>query len=363
MYFRLLASVLCVSLLLAGCGKKQEQQVAPVERSTRITVAVAEQRQVEVIERSVGVIESEGAPTLNAEIAGQVTRVLVDVGAVVRKGDLLAVIDPQSYQFAETGAAAEARRLEALISQQERQVARYRELVKENFVSAAALEEAESQLAALRAQLNAAQAQLKQARRDVAQSELRAPVNGIVDQRIVHAGDFVGRGAPMFRLVSQDLIRVRLPFPETVAGRLQPGLLVHLSSPLAPEQQVNGSIQQIRPALAAGSRALEAIVELPNPGGWRAGASVRGAVVLASRQSVVVPETSVVERPAGQVVYLVVDNTAQEQKVETGIRRNGWIEIRQGLQAGATVAVDGAAFLTNGAKVSVQIAPGQQENR
>lgn len=87
MYFRLLASVLCVSLLLAGCGKKQEQQVAPVERSTRITVAVAEQRQVEVIERSVGVIESEGAPTLNAEIAGQVTRVLVDVGAVVRKGE------------------------------------------------------------------------------------------------------------------------------------------------------------------------------------------------------------------------------------------------------------------------------------
>jgi RND family efflux transporter MFP subunit len=361
MYFRLLASVLCVSLLLAGCGKKQEQQVAPVERSTRITVAVAEQRQVEVVERSVGVIESEGAPTLNAEIAGQVTRVLVDVGAVVRKGDLLAVIDPQSYQFAETGATAEARRLEVLVSQQERQVARDQQLVKENFVSTAALEEAESQLAALRAQLNAAQAQLKQARRDVAQSELRAPVNGIVDQRIVHAGDFVGRGAPMFRLVSQELIRVRLPFPETVAARLQPGLLVHLSSPLAPEQQVNGSIQQIRPALAAG-RALEAIVELPNPGGWRSGASVRGAVVLASRQSVIVPETSVVERPAGQVVYLVVDNTAQEQKVETGIRRDGWIEMRQGLPAGATIAVDGAAFLTNGARVSVQTASGQQES-
>lgn len=363
MHFRSLIPTLCLVLLAVGCGKQAEQQAGPVERSTRITTAVVEQRPVQVIERSVGVIEATNAPTLNAEVAGQVTRVLVDIGATVKQGDLLAVIDPQSYQFARSGAAAEVQRLESLISQQQRQVARYQQLVQENFVSAAALEEAQTQLAALREQHKAAQAQLQQAQRDVRQAEVRAPMAAVVDQRLVDAGDFVGRGAPMFRLVSLEALRVRLPFPETVASRLKPGLTVQLSSPLAPQQQVEGTIQQIRPALALGSRALEALVELQNPGGWRAGASVRGAVVLTSRESVVVPETSVVQRPAGEVVYVIADGVAHERKVRTGVHREGWVEIQEGLQSGATVAVDGAAFLTDGAKVSVQIAPGQQESR
>lgn len=362
MHFRSLVPVLCIVLLAAGCGK-QEEQAEPVERSTRITTAVAEQRPVEVIERSVGVVEAASAPTLNAEVAGQVMQVTVDVGATVNKGDLLAVIDPQSYQFAQSGAAAEVQRLESMIAQQQRQVTRYQKLVQDNFVSEAALEEAQAQLQALQEQHKAARAQLQQAQRDVAQAELYAPMAGVVDQRMVDAGDFVGRGTPMFRLVSLEALRVRLPFPETVASRLKPGLMVHLSSPLAPQQQVDGRIQQIRPALATGSRALEAIVEMQNPGGWRAGASVRGAVVVASRDSIIVPETSVIQRPAGEVVYVIADGVAHERQVQTGIRREGWIEIQEGLQLGDTVAVDGAAFLTDGAKVSVQAAQDQQESR
>ncbi|NLO80737.1 MAG: efflux RND transporter periplasmic adaptor subunit [Xanthomonadaceae bacterium] len=341
-------------LAVAGCDRQPEQQAAPEQRRTLITTTVAELRPVQLIEHSIGVIEAIDAPTLTAEVAGQVTRVLVDVGATVRQGDLLALIDPQPYQLARSAAAADVQRLESVIEQQQRQVARYRELVKENFVSEAALEEAEAQLAALREQHKAALAQLRLAQRDLAQAEVRAPVAGLVDLRLVAAGDFVGRGSPMFRLVSLSTLQVRLPFPETVASRLQPGLPVQLSSPLTPEQQVEGVIRQLRPALSSGGRALEAIVEIPNPGGWRAGGSVRGSVVLADREGVLVPEASVVQRPAGTVVYEIVDGTARERRVETGVRRDGWVEIRDGLPAGAVVAVDGAGFLSDGAAVNVQ---------
>lgn len=353
---RLPILVLSMPLLLVGCGQGEEpaQQAAPAERATRITVARAEARTVEVTDSTVGVIESEGAPTITAEVSGQLTKVLVDIGHAVQQGDVLAVIDPASYQFAQSGAGAEVRRLQALIEQQQRQVKRYQQLVQENFVSQAALEEAQAQLAALREQLAAAQAQLKQASRDVAQSEVRAPIAGVIDQRQVDPGDFVSRGQPMFRLVSQDLLRIRLPFPETVAAQLKPGLTVHLSSPLAPAQEVDGTIKEVRPALSTASRALEVIVEIPNPGGWRAGGSVRGSVVLADREGVLVPEASVVQRPAGTVVYEIVDGTARERRVETGVRRDGWVEIRDGLPAGAVVAVDGAGFLSDGAAVNVQ---------
>jgi RND family efflux transporter MFP subunit len=360
---RVLVAILSVAFSLAACGEQQEQpqKAAPAKRATRITVATADARTVEVTDSAIGVIESKDAPMLTAEVGGRLTKVLVDTGDSVRQGDLLAVVDPETYRLTQSGAAAEVRRLQTLVEQQERQVERNRQLVKENFVSQAALEESVSQLEALRQQLAAARARLEQAQRDVEQTEVRAPVGGVIDQRLVAAGDYVNRGQPLFRLVSQDLITVRLPFPETVAGQLRTGLKVHLTSPLTPGREVTGTIKEIRPALAAGSRALEVIVDITNPGGWRVGASVRGRVVLETRQSVVVPETSVVERPAGRVVYVIEDATAKARKVQTGIHREGWIEILEGVRPGAVVAVDGAAYLTDGAAVAVQQA--QQENK
>src|SRR5690606_40050098 len=74
-------------LAVAGCDRQPEQQAAPEQRRTLITTTVAELRPVQLIEHSIGVIEAIDAPTLTAEVAGQVTRVLVDVGATVRQGD------------------------------------------------------------------------------------------------------------------------------------------------------------------------------------------------------------------------------------------------------------------------------------
>ncbi|HYD33811.1 MAG TPA: efflux RND transporter periplasmic adaptor subunit, partial [Methylophilaceae bacterium] len=70
--------------------------------------------------------------------------------------------------------------------------------------------------------------------------------------------------------------------------------------------------------------------------------------------AVVVPEQSVVLRPAGEVVYVIKDGVAHQQIVKTGVRQSGLVEIIEGLQDGEIVAVDGAAFLTDQAKVTVQ---------
>jgi multidrug efflux pump subunit AcrA (membrane-fusion protein) len=73
---------------------------------------------------------------------------------------------------------------------------------------------------------------------------------------------------------------------------------------------------------------------------------------------VVVPEESVVLRPAGKVVYVVADGKAVQRPVETGYRKGGLVEIVKGLAAGETVAVDGAGFLTNNAPVALPRAKG-----
>jgi RND family efflux transporter MFP subunit len=145
-----------------------------------------------------------------------------------------------------------------------------------------------------------------------------------------------------------------LPFPERVADSLVPGQSVRLRVNSG-NQAVNATISELRPMIGTNSRAVEAIVELDNPGTWRPGNSVSATVVLSTRTGqALVPALSVVQRPAGSVVYVLDGDTARQRVVEIGVRTNGDVEVRDGLAEGERVVVDGAGFLTDGTRVEVQ---------
>lgn len=146
---------------------------------------------------------------------------------------------------------------------------------------------------------------------------------------------------------------VRLPFPEHVANRLKIGQTVMLTSFSEPSMAVPGKIREIRPALDSTTLSREVIVAAS--GGWRPAGSIRGEVVLGVRKrALVVPEQAVVLRPAGGVVYVAEGETVKERVVQQGVQRGGEIEIVSGLNAGENVVVDGAAQLTDGAKIKVR---------
>lgn len=295
---------------------------------------------VEVIETTVGRIEAATAPTIAAEVAGRVVEIVRDAGDAVTAGDLLARIDDTNYRNA-------VQRLSALHEQQARTVRRYRDLVARESVSQSLLDEAEAQLDALDAQLDDARTNLERTR-------VVAPVDGVIQRRFMSVGDFRGVGDPMFQVAALSRLRVSLPFPERVADRLAVGQDVRLRVTSA-DTTVNATISELRPMVGTNSRSLEAIVELDNPGGWRPGNSVSAELVLATRSGQsLVPALSVVQRPAGSVVYVVDGDTARQRVIELGVRTNGEVEVRDGLSAGERVVVDGAGFLTDGARISVQ---------
>lgn len=360
---RFLALVLATTLL-AACGKADAPKRGATP-PTLVTVATSSTEDVEVLERTVGHIESLIDPKLGAEVAGRVVQVLAHAGNAVKAGETMAMIDSQDLKLSRDAAVAEINRLSALISNQERIVERNRQLVQSNFVSRNAVDDAIAQLEALREQLAAARAQLALVERNVGKARVTAPMDARVETQIVAVGDYVKVGDPLFFIVSEKRVRAHLPFPEHVASRLKIGLPVRLSVPTAPGPDIEGRIEDIKPMVGAANRALDVIVRLDNPGGWRAGGSVNGAVVVDRRPgAVTVPEQSVVLRPAGRVVYVIKDGKAQQRVVATGARSGGKVEIVSGLAAGETVAVDGAGFLTDGAQVSVKGAgPPAQETK
>lgn len=337
MMYRPLFALLALVALVA-CAEPVDEPAD--ERAVPVTTATIRLGEVEVIERTVGRIEAATTPTVAAEVAGRVVAVEVDAGDRVGTGDLLARIDDTNYRNA-------VQRLVALYEQQERTVDRLRRLRAENSVAQSQLDEAESQLTALEAQLGDARTALRR-------TQVVSPVNGRVQQRFVSIGDFRGMGDPVFRVSTDDRLRIVLPFPERLAAQLAVGLEVRIESPLDGTDVV-AAVTELRPMVGATSRALEAIVELDNPGGWRPGGSVSAAVVVAVRnERAIAPAQAVVQRPSGQVVYVVDGDRARERRVTLGIRLNGDIEVASGLQAGDRVVVDGAGFLTDGALVTVR---------
>jgi len=326
---------------------------APASHTVKITTTMSSTQSVESIEHALGRILDTTSSTIAAEIPARIQSTHVDVGAQVQKGDTLAMLDVSDMQLAVTAAQADVARNQALAKNQHNLVARYRQLAEEKFISTTLLEQSETQLVSLQKALQASRAQLKQAQHNVRRGRITAPMAGTIQQRFVAAGDYIGVGKPMFRIVGQENFTITLAIPETNMRQIHVGTPVRIHLPQDSQIQT-ATIHEINPAIGARSNALEARVRIPNMPHWRPGGSVIVDVITATHaHAVVVPEACVVLRPKGDVVYSIAAGRAHEITVQTGEHIRGYVEIINGLEAGVTLAETGAAFLSDGAAVAV----------
>jgi membrane fusion protein (multidrug efflux system) len=353
-FLRALASAGLVMLTSCGDSSKADGKKQAGPPPTLVTAAEAEVRPIEITEHSVGVLENFMDPKVGAEVAGRVVSVQGFTGKKVRKGDLLAEIDAVDLEIQARGESAEIARLEALVANQERIVANQQKLLEKGFISQNALDDAVAQRSALREQLKGARAKLDSNRNAQRKTRVVSPIDGEVELQIVAPGDYVKVGDPLFQLVGVQRLHAHLPFPESAAPRLKIGQTVKLSSPLVPGKVVEARVDEIRPTVTAASRALDVIVKFSSDGSFRGGGTVNAEIVTGRKEkAVVVPEQSVILRPAGKVVYVLESDRATQRVVETGIRTDGFVEIISGLSGGETLAADGAGFLTHNATIAV----------
>ena len=350
-----IGSALCAAaFLLAGCGS-DDKAAGPQVRKTPVTIARAEARRVEVLERSVGRLEAPGTPAIAAETAGRVAEIRVDAGQSVEAGALLARLDDEVQSNAERVARASMERVVPMLENQVRTVERARDMMSRNLAAQSTLDEAVAQHDALKAQLAESQARLDEAVRNLEQTRVLSPVTGVVQNRHISVGDFVNIGQPLFDIVVADRMRAVAPFPESVGDKLRVGQKAYVSPVRTPEDMIETTITELKPQIGVGSRSADVILEFENPGRWRSGASITVAVVIDARDnSVTVPSESIVRRPAGTVVYVVEEGIAHQRVVEVGVQSGTWVEIMQGLEAGEPVAQSGAGFLTEGAPVEAK---------
>ncbi|NOR20460.1 MAG: efflux RND transporter periplasmic adaptor subunit [Xanthomonadales bacterium] len=344
------------ALLLGACSKDDSADTTGTANSSAVLISVQQAKTTDlpIWLQTVGQIHSRTVPTLAAEVEGRITVVNADTGDTVVAGQLLAETDTTTLLLQQQAAQAGLERLDVHIANGKRRVARYQSLSDKNLSSQTVLDDATEQLEAYRADHKAAVAQIALVEDSLTKSRIIAPVSGVIQQRYISTGDFVKRGEALFEITQPESLQAWLPFPETVALKIKIGLPARIYSPLTPGEFASGKITQLQPSIGPGSRAVMAIVDLENPGKLRPKATLSGKVLIETRKNaVMVPVISVVRRPAGELVYIINGNKAEARLVNKGNHQDGLVEITSGLQGGETVAVDGAAFLTDGALVKI----------
>ena len=301
-----------------------------------------------------GMIYSRSSPDIAAEVSGRVISVIADIGDTVEKGQVLAQIDSEKYDLQLAQSKAELARLSALLVNQELDLKRAEKLFKDSLVSEEMVDRTRAEFNALSEQINAANAQLRNSERLIEETKIKAPIQTKVAAKHIDIGDFVQNGMIVYELVDTKNLRVALSFPEYQSLKLKKGLKVFLTTPTSKDQNVETTIKEIKPNVNSNNRSITAIVDFDNPGSWVPGASTQARIILSTYEdAVVLPQLAVVRRSIGDVVYLIQNDTAVEQQVDTGLEKDGFIHIKSGLKHGDIVALDGAGFLTNGTQILI----------
>lgn len=353
--FATFLSLVLLASLLNGCGANDDDAASSKNdtRATLVTVTKVKKQTIEVTQSTVGTLEGLINPTLAAETAARVIGVHVNIGDTVQKGQLIATLDATDFTMQRNEAQAEVARIQALLDNQSKIVERNQALVDKNFISQNAVDNEVAQQNVYKQQLAAAKAKVSSINHNSSKSKVYAPVSGTIESKTVDTGDYLRVGDPIVQVVSKQTLRAHLPFPENLGPQLKPGLTVRLKTPTS-DDTIDSTINELKPQIAEGNRTIDVIADVTNAEGWQPGATVTGTVVLGERPAtIMVPEQSLVLRPAGEVVYVLRDNIANQVIVKTGIRQNGLIEIQSGLTDNDIVVVDGAGFLTDKAVVEV----------
>jgi membrane fusion protein, multidrug efflux system len=351
--------MLLLMAALCACGSKSKDADAAKEadkknpKSTSVTITRVKNQPIELTETTQGTLEGIVDPIVAAEMSARVVKVHVYPGVTVKQGQLIATLDASDFGAQRNEAQAEVARVLALIDNQKKIVARNQVLVDKKFLAQTAVDNDISQQKVLNQQLAAARARVGSINHSSSKANIYAPVSGIVQKKLVDTGDYVRAGDPILQIVSTQKLIAHLPFPEHIAAKLQTGLPVRLSTPTT-NNVVESKIRELKPMITEGNRTVDVVANVNDAQGWQPGASVTGTVVLGSQvAAMMVPEQSVVLRPAGEVVYVVRNNKAYQAIVKTGLNQNGMIEIIEGVNENDTIVVDGAGFLTNNTPVKV----------
>lgn len=338
-----------LTALLTGCsagkdgeaemadGAEEEEQVAiPVE------VAPVQRGDILAVYSTTGSLEAERDAEVVAKVEGQIIEILVEEGDRVEAGDILARLDGDQLRLELARARATLEKLEA-------EYGRNQALHSKGLVTKEAYD-----TIAYDVRANRADAELSALR--LSYTEIRAPIDGVVSERMVKVGNTITANTPTFRVTDLEPLITELFVPEREYRKLAAGQQAQVGVDALGEKNFSGRIARIAPVIDPATATFKVTVETTDPAGRLSpGMFARIDIVYDVHPNALqVPRDALVDGVGDKAVFVVgAQATAERRAVTTGLTNGSRIEILDGLQDGEEVVVVGQSSLRDGGSVNV----------
>lgn len=304
-----------------------------------------------------GTIEAFERVQVTSRVAGVVDQVAFSEGQQVHKGDVLVVIDGERFHLALNSAKAALAKSEAAVHDVETMVARREVVSQQNpgLIPGEELETYRTRSLSAKADREVATQAVKTAELNLRDSQVRAPIAGVIQTRTIETGQYVQPGYVMATLLRSDPLLLRFQVEPLEAPRLKPGLtaVFTLRETL---RKFTAAVTLVAGAADPTTHMVGVTAQVVDEGHkyWlRPGSFCDVTVdVSAPREAPLIPRLAARATDHGYVAYVVEGDVAHERVLTLGMStRTGWVEVRKGLSAGELLVVRGAEALNEGAKV------------
>ncbi|WP_307647339.1 efflux RND transporter periplasmic adaptor subunit [Variovorax boronicumulans] len=340
----------------AAKSKDVKDGAAAPKPALTVTVAKPEATELTVTLAANGNVAAWQEAVVGSESNGlRLAEVRVNVGDVVKKGQVLAVFSPETVQADIAQSRASLAEARATAADAAGNAARARTLQATGALSQQQINQYQTTEQTAKARVEAAEAVLAAQQVRGRNTQVLAPDDGVISARTATVGSVVAAGTELFRLIRQGRLEWRAEVTSAELARIAVGTPAFVVS--ASGAQVRGKVRSIAPTVDPQTRAALVYVDLPTVlqnTGVKAGMFARGDFDLGRSSAPTVPQASIVPRDGfNNVFVLQPDNRVSQIKVQIGRRLNDRIEITSALPEGAQVVVQGAGFLNDGDLVRV----------
>jgi membrane fusion protein (multidrug efflux system) len=307
---------------------------SPVETARAVTSQLSDDVQ------AIGTLLADQSVAIAPETSGRVARILFEDGAPVAAGTPL-------FQFDTELAESELAEAKARLQLAEANFARNQKLRSSGNVAESAYEQALSARDVARAAVVSSEVR-------IAKLTITAPFSGTLGFRTISEGAYVNAGTPLVQLDKVDTLQVAFAVPELAQAAAAAARSVEVVADAVPGERFTAEISALNPSIDVNGRALQVRARLDNSARTlRPGLLVRVTVKGPAREAVLIPESAIVQRGQGALVYTLSGTKVNEVRVSLGKRLPGKVEVTNGIKPGDIVVTAGNSRLSNGAEVEV----------
>ena len=352
----LAAAALAAGLVTLGAvvhAADEPKAASPSKPALTVNVVQARSATLPLRVAANGNIAAWQEASIGTEANGlRLAEVKVNVGDVVKRGQVLATFSPLTVQADAAQMRAAVAEAEATLAEASANAQRARSLQATGALSDAAINQYLTAERTAKARLDAQRAASQMQQLRLGQTQVLAPDNGVISARSATVGAVLPAGQELFRMIRQGRLEWRAEVASVDMGALKPGMSATVMPPSG--TAVKGVVRIVAPTVDPQTRNGIVYVDLPAPGNARAGMFARGEFEIGSGSGLTLPQSAVLLRDGFSYVLKVgPDSKVTQVKVGVGRRVGDSIEVTSGIDASAKVVASGGGFLGDGDLVRV----------